>query len=271
MPESNYERDQLERQKMIELKKQLAEEKKRSTEKPEPQNSSEELTEAERYRKENAPKTFKEKWDNYWYHYKGRTFALTFGGVLLLILVFNIVFQTQYDINVVLATSDNMSEVENGYINGLKQYAVDVNQNGSVDLTATSLEVTSGGNNGMLEIAMRMKLSTSLMSDNISVFIVDDEIYDYIVSEEPGLFVNLEELYPDNPNIEGQRYYIKGTPLEQAINLKGIPNDYSVCIRESSWYEEKNDEDVMKTYEGCLQMVKNIITDQKTNVDTAES
>ena len=59
--------------------------------------------------------------------------------------------------------------------------------------------------------------------------------------------------------------------MEQAINLKGIPNDYSVCIRESSWYEEKNDEDVMKTYEGCLQMVKNIITDQKTNVDTAES
>ena len=123
----------------------------------------------------------------------------------------------------------------------------------------------------MLEIAMRMKLSTSLMSDRISVFVVDDEIYNYIVSEEPELFVNLEELYPENPNVEGQRYYIKGTPLEQAINLKGIPDDYSICIREPSWYEEKDDEDVMKTYEGCLQTVKNIITDQKTIASTVES
>lgn len=271
MPNSEYERDQLERQKMIELKKQLAEEKSSAAPKIEPQSDMEELSEAERYKQTGNPKTFQEKWDNYWYHYKGRTIALTFVGILLVIITLNLVFQTQYDITIVLATSDNMTEVENSYIQGFEQYAVDINENGNVDVASTTLQVTNGGDNGMLEIAMRMKLSTTLMSDNLPIYIVDDEIYADIVSEEPDLFVNLEELYPDDPNVEGQRYYIKGTALEQAINIKGIPNDYSLCIRQSDWYEGKNNENVMKTYLGCLQTVKNVITDQKINPITPES
>ncbi|MBP0989877.1 MAG: hypothetical protein J5874_01680, partial [Oscillospiraceae bacterium] len=44
------------------------------------------------------PKTFKEKWENYWYHYKFRTIVGIFVAVAAILLIKDIFFKPKYDI-----------------------------------------------------------------------------------------------------------------------------------------------------------------------------
>ena len=74
--------------------------------------------------------------------------------------------------------------------------------------------------------------------------------------------VNLEELYPDNPNVKKYGFYLKDTKFAEKIGYSGIvDDDVYIGIRkpaDTTWASQK---DMQKVYDESIIVLDRIIKD----------
>lgn len=147
------------------------------------------------------PSAKKKKADNFWYHYKWHTV----GGILALLLIAffakDVIFRTDPDATIILATSRAMPmEATEALQTALEAVAWDYNGDGKVSIavdaiympvdTGEAAETESGEAGidvgGQSDYASVMKLTTVVAAAMDPIYLLDDDLYAYMLQMAAG-------------------------------------------------------------------------------------
>lgn len=190
------------------------------------------------------PKTFKDKWNNYWYHYKMHTFA----GAILLILVgifcWHLIFPTVYDASLAIVSTDSFEgawEVigpEMEYI--VKDYNED--QARLIDFASFQLATKQGTEQTpqMLEMT-RAKLLGWATTKGHFLYLLDATGYQQLT--DVGIkFMDLEGKI-ESSQVEGDKYYLENTTLSKQLYLNELLGNKFLCIVDYDSFDSSARED----------------------------
>ena len=94
---------------------------------------------------------------------------------------------------------------------------------------------------------------------NTMIYLVDEGFTKSLSASEPDMFMDLSELFPGNPNVDGQRYFLKGTVLEETIGAKNIPEELAFVIR-----TENHAGSHPENYDHAVELLTNVVNGVKT-------
>lgn len=131
--------------------------------------------------KPEGPRTPREKWDNFWYHYKWWVVAGGFVLLLIIVSVWQISGTVDADYAVTLVTKDTMStDAIVSLTAELQKYGVDVNGDGQVRVNVENLVLgqSVGGSSAPMESTNNQKLTAYLMAGEVMIYVFDKTCYD---------------------------------------------------------------------------------------------
>lgn len=214
------------------------------------------------------PKTFKQKWKNYWYHYKMRTWLSVIFVVLGIWLIKDIFFSPKPDLSIGVATYTGVSYFTDAIDEDLAEYAADYDGDGQTYIAASE----SYFNVEDIEMvnAYYQKFIAELSVGSPLVYILDDYTYDMVMGSSEGysMFIDFGELYPDVDYISGDKIDITDHPLGTAwhlsslseIELEGYPERrYYLCVRYLG-NSAKDNEENRAQLDRALDFVNNIVS-----------
>ena len=215
-----------------------------------------------------VPKTFKQKWKNYWYHYKGTTWLTVFISVLAVWFIHDMFFSPKPDLSIGIATYTGVSYFTDDISEDLGAYAGDYNEDGQVLISAS--ESYFNMEDAEMVSAYYQKFIAEISGGSELVFILDDFTYDVVLDNTEGesMFIDFGELYPDVDYIEGDRIDITEHPLGNLWHLKSLGSTelegygdrrYYLCVRylgNSARDNEENREELAD----ALDFVNNIVS-----------
>lgn len=186
-----------------------------------------------------TPKTFKQKYHNFWFHHRVTVFVITLFVVIAGYFVVDLITRPNYDTTVVLAAEGVYNFYQEAFEGYFNQYADDYNADGKT-MTCTAVvslkDKDSRDAKNEFAIANKSKLTGMLASCEHSIFLLDDVGYEHISDVNDKVFEDLSKLYPKNPRVKKDRYYVKGTDLEKYLIEKGVAPEHisdtlSICVR----------------------------------------
>ena len=148
----------------------------------------------------------KKKLDNYFYHYKWHTIIACVGAFMLFFLLRDTLFRPKPDLTLIVATSRYIMQSETDAVQAaLANYAGDINGDGrvlvnmdTINVPITSMleeinngdgpqemedyiDMGSGADPEMLQASI-MKLMAIVAAGSDQLFLLDDELYDYLTA-----------------------------------------------------------------------------------------
>ena len=209
--------------------------------------------------------TFWEKIKNFVYHNKWWLGITTFFVLIAAFLVYDTLTTTKSDINIMLLCDD--TELYTHYQDIGKYFdslTEDYNNDGENYANVLYIPISDDENANTKSLSPYdsnlTKLSSEFQMGETMLVIADKKSADLIIPDET--LINLEELYPDNPNIKGYGFYLKGTDFASEIGYEenDIPYDLYIGVRKV----DKNLSSAKKTkenYDHALIMLENVIND----------
>lgn len=183
--------------------------------------------------------------DNYWYYYKWYVITALFALFALIVVVTQLLTREKYDANIIWAMN---GYVPPQYVDAMEEefekYCEDYDGNGEVNVQVILVTFTSDGGmpSGEIEISMQQKLITQLSAGDAYIVISDEKTYDGKL-DKLGIFENIEESYPENENIVGEKYYLKGTAFTQNKLLSEVIGDDTFMLMGSNELQKLSDTD----------------------------
>ncbi len=215
-----------------------------------------------------VPKTFKEKWKNYWYHYKFQTWLTVFVAVLAVWFVKDVFFGAKPDLSIGIITYSGVSYFTDAIDEDLAAYAQDYNEDGEIYISASEsyLDVEDVE----MQAAYYQKFMAELAAGSELVYVLDDYTYDLILENTGNsMFIDFGELYPDVDFIEADKIDITDLPLGRKWHLPTLGTTemdgygdrrYYVCVRYLG-NSAKDDEEHREELERGLDFVNNLIAE----------
>ncbi len=194
-------------------------------------------------------------WENYWYHYKWHTIIGLFLVVTLAVGVTQCAMQPNYDHTSVLycdrIVSDNtVSALETQLIKRAK----DENGDGETLFEVYNVSYDEDGTNPQNPAyANSQKLMSVMSTADYVLYIVDE--YGYKRLKEQNLF----ETYDFLPDKEGTAWNWKGSPLQQELKGKGLPDNLYFCVRKVAGTAAAGDEDAPQRVAYATQLIKTLM------------
>lgn len=209
--------------------------------------------------------TLWQKIKNFIYHNKWWLGITTFFVLIAAFLVYDTLTTTKADINIMLLCDDTDLYVHyqdiSEYFDGLTD---DYNNDGENYANVLYIPISDDESVNTKSLSPYdsnlTKLSSEFQMGETMLVIADKKSADLIIPDET--LVNLEELYPDNPNIKEYGFYLKGTGFASEIGYENgdIPDDLYIGLRKI----DKNLSSAKKTkenYEHGLAILEKVIND----------
>lgn len=218
-----------------------------------------------------VPKTFKEKWKNYWYHYKATTWVVVFIVILGAWFIKDVFFGTKYDLSVATASKYTFSAVNQNLSTDLAKYVTDYNGDGKVNVLYDEMTLSLGENAENADAQMNtvniQKLMAVMAAGDELIFIMDQDVYDMITESDGDtvndIFVNLEELYPDQTDtIQGDKLILNKTRLGKKMGISKLDEDVFLCVRALGGTADGSKEKIYNAYLNSLDFVHNIMVEE---------
>lgn len=195
------------------------------------------------------PKTFKEKWANYWYHYKWLTFGCVAAVLIGGFFVYDMVTKEKYDMSIMMITKDYYdSESVGAYIDKTAQYCPDTDENEEQNISFMAIQMdreNSEQADPNFYMAQFVKMTSSISEGMDAVYLMDQDNYDFLTQEEGDVkFVDLSQ-FSDNENVEGDKYYIKNDALLGDVDAG---NDLFLVLRAPDDMPNIDKDDVKELY-----------------------
>ena len=166
------------------------------------------LSEAERY---TQGLSASQKRKNFWDY----NFKYVIGGAIAIIcviaLILSIIIKPKYDYTIISATSTINSYYTENLASGFETVGADIDQNGEVNVDMVTINIQTEETATSVDQMMGAlgQLMAELALGDAGIFLVDDVGYQAIYNQaEAYIFADLEDLYPDNENVAGDRFYI---------------------------------------------------------------
>ena len=214
------------------------------------------------------PKTFKEKWKNYWYHYKIQTWVTVFIVVMGVWFVKDVFFGAKPDLTLGIATYTGVSYFTDAIDEDLAVYAQDYNEDGKMYISAS--ETYFSVQDGEMLTAYYQKFMAELAAGGELLYILDDYTYDLILDNTgDSMFIDFGELYPDVDFIDGDKIDITDLPLGRKWHLPTLGTTelegygdrrYYICVRYLG-NSAKDDEEHREELRRDLDFVNSLIAE----------
>lgn len=201
------------------------------------------------------PKTFREKWQNYWYHYKWLTFGVIFFGGLGIWLLMSLLFPQRYDSSFSIMTEWSMSAYQEQITAPVQNLLQDYDGNGKVELEvqvyqAPSVDSEESTTDPQLVIANATRLMGNLSVGTYFIYLVDDVGYEYLKQNELQ-FLDLSEYVSEDRLEGGDRYQLIESELGSQMGLNPQFGNFTLCFLDpdSLGGRAETDEEIREAYE----------------------
>ncbi len=209
-----------------------------------------------------VPRTFKEKWINYWYHYKLVTLAAVAGAALVFSFVWSVTHATKYDASISVVTSFPFETIGESLHRELDPFLEDGNGDGKANLLLAYYALPDPDNpvtqsDAQAQMAQQMKLVAQLSLGEDFLFLVDDLGYEKLHGQYELAFEDLSA-YSDSDRVEGDKYRLNGTKLLADIGLGDWEDPLYLCLSDFSAYDERTQtkKDLIQLHDTSLSMLK---------------
>jgi hypothetical protein len=187
----------------------------------------------------------KDKWSNFWFHYKFHVIFFGFLAAVAAFLIYDFVSRTPEDMRVLTVTntqaiSSAVLLKEPEILAAFRAFAPDVNSDGTVHVNNFLIDLQSeAGYNPNMFISNQTKLYGEMQTAKAQLVLCTRSMADVISDGDTGFFVNLAEVFPDCDNITEDVFFrVKGSSFAAAADWEiGCPDDLFLCVRGSGGSE----------------------------------
>lgn len=215
----------------------------------------------------------KNKISNFFYHYKWHVIVSVFIAVVASFLIITTVTKERGDIRVlafskVSETTDSVTFKTKDFELAFEQFSKDYDDNGYIHTEFYFMNMRENQDYNYY-FANQTKLFSEIATGTAQIYMSDREMLTEVIGEqtESEAYVNLSELYPDEPNIVDKYYFkVKGSSLaEAAMYVEGCPEDMYIAIRNEKFrgYNQISDEELAENHARALEVLDNIIAGRK--------
>lgn len=211
-----------------------------------------------------------QRWEHFWTYYKVQTIIGAFVVLLVAMLVKDVVFKEKVDIYLTVASSEYASDAVSAELSRvLQQYGEDFDGNG--DLSVYVDQITMSTESYTVDPEMVMAAQTRLIAQfqdkNQIIFLMDQDIYDYLNYDEEGedtaIFANLADTVGGSvtPLLgeETDKLYLKDIPAYQENELlQQLPQEMFFVMRREQDVNPKGDEEIAEIYQRSVKMMENL-------------
>lgn len=156
----------------------------------------------------------------------------------------------------------NESDLQ-AYIESLSE---DFNGNGKVQASVYYIQLSADDYRNYA-FGTDNKLITQLQSSDAVIVIGGKNLTDMYTDAKTGeledVFMDMNELFPDNSHIKSGRFYLKGTKFAERIGIDNddVPYDMYITIRKPKRLLYADEKDMQKTYDKDFPVLEKIIAD----------
>ena len=194
------------------------------------------------------PKTRKEKWENFCFHYKWHMIVIAALTVILAVIITQCATKKRYDIEVVLFSQHLiMDDQADKMADYLSHYTKDINGDGEVNVNVINCSFEKDGGSVQHRNTMLTRLQALISGDEKALlFITDEDAADYLDE------MITKGFFQDEPLAFGEDFYEK-IKMEE---LQKQPEGLQIACRkvENTLIEKKKD--VKKQYEAAQKLLK---------------
>ncbi len=180
------------------------------------------------------------KVSNFFYHYKWHVVVITFFVAVVGFFVYDLVKKEQGDIRVLVVTKDSDIAKQVAYKTKdfeltFEKYCPDFDDSGYVHVDTYNIDLSENIDANYM-LAGVTKLTGEISFGEAQMYIMDTPSLESIITDgDTSGFVNLEEIYPDNPQIDGIFYKLKGSNFAYMANyVEACPEDLFIVIRKTT-------------------------------------
>ena len=203
-----------------------------------------------------VPKTFKEKMQNYWYHFKWHTIVGVFLAVVITVMVAQCATREKYDLITVFFTYTYVMDGQTQQVEEyLEQYASDIDGDGKVNVRVVNCSFNAENGNVQVSQTSLMKLQSMIAAESKAMlFILDDKSEEYLngISESGILEVEAKPL---------DDVFYKACEGKEAYEK--LPEGLKISYRKIGSTTMEKDKTAKEVYEAAKE-VYNKITGAKT-------
>lgn len=177
------------------------------------------------------------KVSNFLYHYKWHVIVAAFFITVAGFFIYDLVKKEHGDIRVLVVTKETeLSKQVNfktkDFELAFEKYCPDFDDSGYVHVDTYNIDLSDNIQQDYM-LASVTKLTGELSYGEAQMYIMDTPAFESIVTDgDTSGFVNLEELYPDNPQADGIFYRLKGSEFAYMANyVEACPEDLFIVVR----------------------------------------
>lgn len=198
------------------------------------------------------PKTFKEKLQNYWFHFKWHTIGIVFTLIVLIVLITQCSGRTNWDMQVIYFTYtpaiDNQTDMIGDYLESISK---DINGDGEVNISVVNCSVPDGNHNSQYNRTVLMKLQAMITAEPTAMlYITDSESVKYFENDALSNIFDTEQVQ------FGEDFYEKTT-----TELGKLPEGLQIACRRISETMLEKDEKAAKVHKEAINIISKLQKD----------
>lgn len=258
--QQELERKRAEREKIKreEYERQLLEEKKELIRLKQGQVKKSEIIHEEA--PEEKKLTVWQKITNFFYHNKWWLGIGVLIACIGIFLIYDLATKRKPDYSILMVTQNDEIGYSEAFIDYLESYCEDFNDDGRI---LASVMYIPYSDNAQYNYAngIDTKLTAEFQTNDAVIVLGGEKTTNFLDPEK--VFVNLEELYPDNPNVDGYVFYLKDTEFAERLGIpeESVTDDMFLAIRKPQKLLYSDESELQKTYDKDFPIFDSIIKD----------
>lgn len=204
------------------------------------------------------------KISNFFYHYKWHVIVAAFFVFVASFFIYDLVKKEHGDIRVLIVTKEgdiakNVNYKTKDFELAFEKYCPDFDDSGYVHVDTYNIDLSDNIEADYM-MAGVTKLTGEISYGEAQLYIMDTAaLQSIVVDGDTSGFVSLEELYPDNPQIDGIFYHLKGSDFAYMANyVEACPDDLFMVVRRTTDVTT-NKERAEAAQKKAMEVIDNII------------
>ena len=203
--------------------------------------------------------SFWKKIGNFFYHNKWWLGMAVFAAIIVVYLGYSIITKPRPDMVVLLIGENQTLGEESTLEDYIAQFCPDNNGNGEILASVYYIPYSDSPQKNYAN-GVDTKMTAELQSAESVIIIANSKLSGIIRTDE--VLVDLEELYPDNPNVKGYGFYLKDTDFAQKVGVGGsLSDDWFIALRKPQKLMYSDSDDMQETYDRDFPVFDAIVSD----------
>ncbi|MBO5321201.1 MAG: hypothetical protein J6B22_01165 [Clostridia bacterium] len=193
------------------------------------------------------PQTPKEKWQNFWYHFKWHTIVSIGMVIFLAITISQCMSRTKWDMKIVYFTySPILDQQLEPVADYFESKSKDLNGDGEVNISVINCSLSTNKTDAQFDQAKLTKLQAIIAGEPEAIlFITDKDSIEFFSSD------TFKNFFKNEPQPLSDDFY-------KACKYSALPKELQISSREISGTLLENDKKSQKVYNECQKLLEKI-------------